>query len=392
MNISFSLDSIRITETRALHNDTDFVSVSITVGANPAITQTRAMGDLNNGTYQVSLGVSADIPADDTQVIFTYTIVNNGHTDQSTFEKAVSAALTALGAAGAKAGATELGSILGTATVPFVGSALGALSGWLVGELTSVIFADCDGPVAIGVHIYTGNQLIQTLGASQKIAETNVQHLGSNSSLGCGANSVYFTTDTISATIATEINLNGQWAIGGVPGPVIAVNGNTFTVDMSAYKRPTALGAIVNSSNISVDFPDDKTYSGTLKSPNTIEWSNNSTWTNVAIQPLIDLTGQWAAGGVPGPVISVTGNSISIDMSANKRPTALGSFVTSSSITVNFPDDKTYTGTLQPPNTIHWSNNSAWTKVEGVVVTPLEAHPVNSGDLHNGPDNQLGRR
>jgi hypothetical protein len=371
MNISFSLDNFRITETRSLHNDTDFVSVSITVGTNPAITQTRAMGDVNNGTYQVGLGVSADIPADDTQIVFTYTIVNNGNTDQSTFEKAVSAALTALGAAGAKAGASELGDLLGTATVPIFGSALGALAGWLVGKLTGVIFADCDGPVAIGVHIYTGEQLVQNITGGQKISETNVEHLGSNSPDGCGANSVYFTTDTLAATIQTVINLNGQWAIGGVAGPVITVNGNAFTVDMSAYKRPTALGSIVNNSSISVDFPDDKTYTGTLQPPNTIEWSNNSTWTNVAIQPVIDLTGQWAVGGVPGPVISVNGNSISIDMSAYNRPTALGSFVNSSGITVHFPDDKTYTGTLQPPNTIQWSNNSAWTKVVGVVVTPL---------------------
>jgi len=43
----------------------------------------------------------------------------------------------------------------------------------------------------------------------------------------------------------------------------------------------------------------------------------------------------------------------------------------SSSITVNFPDDKSYTGALEAPNTIKWSNNSAWTKVVGLVTNPL---------------------
>lgn len=371
MNISFSLDSFRITETRSVRTDTDFASVSITVGLNPAVTQTRAMGDLNNGTYQAGIGVAAEIPSDETQVVFTYTIINNGHTDQSTLEKAVSAALSALGAAGAKAGAAELGALLGTAVVPVVGSGLGALSGWLVGELTSVIFANCDGPVAIGVHIYTGEQLIQLVSGGQKIVEADVQHNGSDSPVGCGSNSVYFTTDTIAATIQTIVTLNGQWAVGGVPGPVISVNGNSISIDMSAYKRPTALGSIVDSSNITVNFPDDKTYTATLQSPNLIKWSNNSMWTNVAIQPVIDLAGQWAVGGVPGPVISLSGNSISIDMSAYKRPLAVGSFVDSSSITVNFPDDKTYSAKLQPPNTIEWSNNSTWTKVVGVVASPL---------------------
>jgi len=60
--IIFSLDSFRITETRSLHNDTDYVSLSITVGTNPAVTQTKAMGDVNNGTHDVGLAVSAEVP------------------------------------------------------------------------------------------------------------------------------------------------------------------------------------------------------------------------------------------------------------------------------------------------------------------------------------------
>ena len=81
------------------------------------------------------------------------------------------------------------------------------------------------------------------------------------------------------------------------------------------------------------------------------------------ITTLIDLNGTWAIGSVPGPVISVSGNSLSVDMSASKRPTATGSILDRSDITVNFPDDKTYTAKLQLPNLIEWSNNSAWTKV-----------------------------
>jgi hypothetical protein len=50
-------------------------------------------------------------------------------------------------------------------------------------------------------------------------------------------------------------------------------------------------------------------------------------------------------------------------MSAYRRPSASGSIVDASTITVTFPDDKTYTGKLQPPNTILWSNGSTWTKI-----------------------------
>ena len=62
-------------------------------------------------------------------------------------------------------------------------------------------------------------------------------------------------------------------------------------------------------------------------------------------------------------VISEKNTSLTIDMSDYDRPAAHGSIVNGSTITVTFPDDKTYTGNLQPPNTIRWSNGSAWTKV-----------------------------
>ncbi|MGA7810897.1 hypothetical protein, partial [Bradyrhizobium sp.] len=80
-------------------------------------------------------------------------------------------------------------------------------------------------------------------------------------------------------TIETIFNLNGKWASGGTTGPVISVSGSSVVVDMSAYRRPTARGSIVNSTTITVNFPDDKTYTGTLQAPGTIKWSNGSSWT-----------------------------------------------------------------------------------------------------------------
>jgi hypothetical protein len=93
-----------------------------------------------------------------------------------------------------------------------------------------------------------------------------------------------------------------------------------------------------------------------------VNW-HSSLGTSFGITPVIDLSGTWASGGVPGPVVSVNGNSLSVNMSHYNRPTAAGSILDSSHVTVTFPDDNTYTGTLQPPITIQWSNNSALTKV-----------------------------
>jgi hypothetical protein len=80
-------------------------------------------------------------------------------------------------------------------------------------------------------------------------------------------------------TVTTSLDLNGTWAYGGVPGPVISVEGSALSVDMSIYKRPTATGSILDSSDISVYFPDDTTYTGKLQPPGTIQWSNDSAWT-----------------------------------------------------------------------------------------------------------------
>jgi hypothetical protein len=82
------------------------------------------------------------------------------------------------------------------------------------------------------------------------------------------------------------------------------------------------------------------------------------------IKTLIDLNGRWAYRGTSGPVISVAATSFTIDMSAYNRPFAHGSIVDGSTITATFPDATTYTGKLQLPNTIIWSNGSVWTKVD----------------------------
>jgi phospholipase C len=366
MFTTFTLDSLKISNTRSLHNDTDFVYMSITVGANPPVLGSKSLGDLNNGTHTVALSLEANIPNDDTPIVFGYVIANNGHGHNDVLKRATQTALTSIGQEVVKHGAATAAAVtIGAVLVPLVGSALTALAGILaVTEVASLLFADCDGVVAAGALAFTSSQLIKRTNSGQKISET-ANHSGTNSPDGCGSNSRYSTTCTIATapSIATVLDLNGEWASGGVAGPFISVTGNSISIDMSASHRPKASGSVVDSTHISVNFPDDKTYTAVLQAPNVIKWSNNSSWTKVpAIATVIDLNGQWMSGGVLGPAITVHGNSISIDMSALKRPTALGKIVDSSHISVNFPDDKTYTAVLQKPGTIQWSNNSSWTK------------------------------
>jgi hypothetical protein len=56
-------------------------------------------------------------------------------------------------------------------------------------------------------------------------------------------------------------------------------------------------------------------------------------------------------------------DAVTIDMPAYGRPAAHGPLDTASTITVTFPDDRTYTGTLQALNTIRWSNGWACIRI-----------------------------
>jgi hypothetical protein len=161
--------------------------------------------------------------------------------------------------------------------------------------------------------------------------------------------------------INTVVNLNGNWTDGSSRSAVISAELAALTIDMSAFSRPTAHGSIDGQSSITVTFPDDRTFTGQLQPPNTIRWSNNSVWTKI-INTVMDLNGNWTDGSPRSAVIFEGPASITIDMSDFDRPDAHGSIVNGSTISVTFPDDSTFTGQLQPPSTIRWSNGSVWTK------------------------------
>ncbi len=369
---TFTMDSFGISNTRSRHNDTDFVYLSAMVGANPIVSVAKSMGDVNNGTHSVGLSLEIDIPDDDTPVVFYYQIINGlGGNDAKA--KAAQGALNTVAEEIVKNKAITAAAVtVGAVLVPLFVSALGAIAG--ITEAGLLLFTDCDGRVAAGFMPFTCSDLIKRTASGQKIAQ-NANHAGTNSPDGCGSNSQYSTACTITTapSIQTVLDLRGAWASGGVAGPFISVTGNSISIDMSALHRPTASGTVLSTTQISVNFPDTKTtYTGTLQPPNVIKWSNNSSWTKVpAIATVIDLNGQWMSDSVLGPVVTVHGNSISIDMSALKRPTAAGTVVNSSEISVNFPDDKAYTAVLQKPGTIRWSNNATWTKFDTSVIKHL---------------------
>ena len=146
--MTFSLDSFRITDTRSRHNDTDYVSCTLLVrdanGQGTPQTLKKKIGDVNNGTHAIGLSFpNVPMPAKGS-VVFNYLIVNSGHQSESDIDKALEKAGSALAEKGLVAGGTALG----TAILPGLGTILGLIGGFLAGEISGILTANCDGAVA----------------------------------------------------------------------------------------------------------------------------------------------------------------------------------------------------------------------------------------------------
>jgi hypothetical protein len=190
-NFTFTLDSFQITDTRSRHEDTDFVTFTLLVqpkNGPPATpqTQNKSMGNVNNGTHTVNLSFpNVKVGPDDT-VVVNYLIANSGHSSESSIYSTLDSTAGKLATAGGSAAA---GAIIGSA-IPGFGTLIGALAGWLAGELTSVLDANCDGPVAGEQNTFTYDELLQKT-ANGNYSETT-KHPGTDSATGCGSNSMYY--------------------------------------------------------------------------------------------------------------------------------------------------------------------------------------------------------
>lgn len=215
---TFGLDWFRINNTRSGNifstaTDTDYVGFSLTVQNKTSKTLVKSMGSLSNGVYGVNLAFSNEEVPDHEKVVIAYHIVNSSNGEasataylQQTLGKLANAAVHALANDAAEDIGAAIGAAIGTAIpVPLIGSALGALGGWLVGDLWGVAFPNCDGPVAAGIHVYSGAELrrltLEEIGGGGIQYGSLERNPGVNSPSGCGSNSnydVYWTVTSVS--------------------------------------------------------------------------------------------------------------------------------------------------------------------------------------------------
>lgn len=194
---TFSLDSFRITNTRSRHEDTDYVSVTLLVkepnGTATPKTLTKSLGNVNNGTHAIGLSFPNVAISSTQEAVFNYLIVNSGHASESQVYSVLENAGGSLATKGLVAAGAALGSLL---PIPGLGTLIGAGAGYLVGELKSILGADCDGPVAAEQDTFPYTDLMAKTANGTFTHET--QHPGTDSATGCGSNSMYYVTWHIS--------------------------------------------------------------------------------------------------------------------------------------------------------------------------------------------------
>lgn len=195
----FTLDKMTISNTRSRHLDTDHASISVGVNDGPPLTAEKFIGELNNGTHTVGLSIGPIFISSPTdKIAFNYIIINAGHQDHAEINKKITDAGQTLAKAGATAATTAAGALagavvggsVGSMIMPVVGTAIGAAAAFLGAKLTGILTADCDGTVALEQVGLTGQQLSSLLSMPTPYAHWTY-HPGTDSSTGCGSNSMY---------------------------------------------------------------------------------------------------------------------------------------------------------------------------------------------------------
>lgn len=170
----FWLWQVKANTTRALEEDTDVVTSSITAGNWRTRTMTESLGNILDGsTRDTQAGPFTGVIVELCEhVQFSYQVVNKS--DSDTTEGEVEAKLSMETAAHAAAeyalssiskqltsGVMAITKIeIAAFTVPVVGSILGILASWIGSELASILQSGrCDGVVALENWVGTGQQI-----------------------------------------------------------------------------------------------------------------------------------------------------------------------------------------------------------------------------------------
>ena len=177
---TFQLDSFDIQNTRAVWHDTDVASMGVKVDTLTIPNVTKALGDVDNGRHTVGLACDAFIKVDPAvQVALAFLIQNLGYSGSASAES------------------DKALNWVSDKCKEIISNAFGYKVVWdnidkIIQGINSILFADCDGPVAADSFTWTGQQLYDlTSGAGGGKLVTSKFYPGQDSAVGCGSNSEY---------------------------------------------------------------------------------------------------------------------------------------------------------------------------------------------------------
>ena len=179
-NYMFFLDSFDIYTTRSAGSDTDHVTFAVKVGDQVPQPITVHVGDVDNGHHNLQgrgLQFGPLLVTDpNAPISINFQIINNGHDSDANIEQKGTAAALAL-----------LAKVFSLST-PWT-----AVLGVVAEILGGILFADCDGPVAVDQINLTGATLWAWTEGVGLHRETK-HYAGTDSAWGCGDNSSYGVT------------------------------------------------------------------------------------------------------------------------------------------------------------------------------------------------------
>ena len=204
---TFRLDQFRITNTRAVHNDTDVVGFTLKFGSQ-SYTQALNYGDVNNGNHDLGLEFPVMQIVDPTTVVtLAFSIVNAGNeTDQvvAVLQKGVDQAIKSGGGGGKGGQSGNSGGTGGSSSDGSGASAFGTIekdfASTGIDLALKVLFANCDGSVASDMISTPMSNLDALIPSGAHTYTETIQYAGSNSNIGCGGNSDYYVTWTLIRT------------------------------------------------------------------------------------------------------------------------------------------------------------------------------------------------
>jgi len=206
---TFDLESIHIDNTRSRHEDTDLVTFALQASGQQFPPQLHGTGDVNNGDHGVGLKFGVMLLSDNDEAVMSYEIYNGDVSALSNQLNALAKSLLTQQSSSLSVGGVslQLPNISGGQTAVGISglsvvSLLGNTTGWyaavaksLATDAINFLFPNCDGFVAadaIGLRKSGWDSAIDDAGGST--FRKSMQYGGSNSPSGCGSNSNYTVT------------------------------------------------------------------------------------------------------------------------------------------------------------------------------------------------------